>query len=284
MLWVENGVLHSHKEMKNFNNFYDRYLKIRTKNQESRIVLHFRISTHGKVNKTNCHPFFVNDKLGFVHNGIINGVPYSTEYSDTYMFNKAILQKMPSNFIKYEGTLLLIEEFISYSKLVFLDNKNNYTIIGEDKGVWDNGNWFSNTTYKDYDYYDFGGKKVYKKKTTDVFDDEAPERVGNYGQVWGGNNKYLPKSWYSDKPTTIGGATYSNGITKSYSDNHNDFYDDVNEDLDNRKIEFEEPCECCNEMSDVLNFSTVYKMYTCKKCWDEFISEYEGEWDFVPTN
>ena len=277
MLWTENGVLFHHKEMKDFNAFYDKYLQVRQDNEDSRIVLHFRISTHGKVNKTNCHPFLVNDELGFVHNGIISGLPHSKDYSDTYQFNKYILKKMPSDFLKHSGVITLIEEFISYSKLIFLDANNEYTIVGEEKGIWDDGNWFSNSTYRDLGYYDVGGKKVWKTQTT-VFDDE-PVRHGNYGQVWGGNNSYQKsfKGWEKGGKLD-GGASYANGVTRSYADNHKDFYDDAKDVKDSEyswRFEHDEPCECCQNLSDVVKFSETYKLYCCKECWNEFV-ENEG--------
>lgn len=277
MLWTENGVLFSHKEMGNFNKFYDKYLSIREKNEDTKIVLHFRISTHGKVNKTNCHPFKVNNELGFVHNGIISGIPYSNDYSDTYMFNKHILQNMPSDFLNHKGILTLIEEFISYSKLVFLNANNEYTIIGEDKGVWDDGNWFSNSTYKDYGYYDVGGKKVYKGKT-DIFDDE-PVRYGNYGQSWGSNSHKSFKGW--DKVSKMdSSASYSQGITRSYADNHSDFFDTKPEQkpIADWRFQKEEYCECCQNLSPILKFSETYKIYCCTGCWNEFVSDSEGEY------
>ncbi|NDB59608.1 hypothetical protein EB001_14345, partial [bacterium] len=44
----------------------------------------------------------------------------------------------------------LIESRIGYSKLVFLDRHGNHKIMNESKGTWDDGVWFSNTSYKPY--------------------------------------------------------------------------------------------------------------------------------------
>jgi hypothetical protein len=266
MLYIENGKLKVHKEMDSFKNFYDAYLKARENDMTKKIVLHFRISTHGKVNKTNCHPFLVNNDLGFVHNGIISGLPYSADYSDTFMFNKHILKKMPNGFLTHSGIVTMMEEFISYSKLIFLDAQNNSKIVNEEKGLWDDGNWYSNTTYKDLGYYDMGGKKVFKSDS--VFDS---------GSL---NNHKYGKSWIPQTSPTYLGGSYKNGVTHSFSDN-----DDWDLDYSNqqaREVEvFEEDdsCECCRNYSETLKFSQTYRVYCCKECWNEFVSDSEGVWD-----
>jgi len=45
---------------------------------------------------------------------------------------------------------MLIEEYIGYSKLTFLDTSNKLYIYNEDKGEWFEGVWFSNTGHKEY--------------------------------------------------------------------------------------------------------------------------------------
>jgi hypothetical protein len=94
----------------------------------------------------------VNQKLGFVHNGIISQTEVKkSPYSDTYHFNE-ILKKLPANFLYNKGIVTLIEKMIGYSKLAFLDNLGNVTIIGEDLGIWEGDNWFSNTGFEDAKY------------------------------------------------------------------------------------------------------------------------------------
>lgn len=271
MLYIEDDKLKIFKEMTSFKNFYDTYLKVREADMSKKIVLHFRIATHGQVDRANCHPFLVNKRLGFVHNGIISGLPYSSDYSDTYMFNKHILQKMPNGFLQHKGICTLMEEFISYSKLIFLDDKNNSTIIGEEKGDWDDGNWYSNTTYKYSDYYDVGGKKVAKKskKQNSVFDSGSLSKH-NYGASW------LPKT----SPTYLGGS-YSNGVTRSFSDNE-DWDIDYPTEQETRDVsiyEADDSCECCRNLTHHLKFSQTYRVYCCVSCWNEFVSDSEGIWN-----
>ena len=174
ILYINNDKkLSVFKEMTSFDNFYNNYSEIKSKYGKRNIVLHFRISTHGRVNETNCHPFLVDDSIGFVHNGMIYDVPTSTEFSDTYMFNQTILKNLKEGFEYNETILEMIDTFIgSGSKLVFLNDNDDYFIVNEKAGHWHLGCWFSNTSYKQVNsWVDYGGIKKSK--------------VGYSGSSWG---------------------------------------------------------------------------------------------------
>jgi glutamine amidotransferase len=137
-----------HKEIKDFDSFYTYYSNVRAR-INTPIVLHFRITTSGLIDLENCHPFRINDNLAFCHNGIITQTEYKKSmFSDTWHFNEDILKKLPANFLSNPGIVSLINDFIGFSKLAFLDTDNNVTIIGEHRGEKDDGNWYSNTGYK----------------------------------------------------------------------------------------------------------------------------------------
>jgi predicted glutamine amidotransferase len=161
-IWVEDGKLMTYKLLTNgYKKPWQIYRKIRERVPNSYIVLHFRIATSGKVDITNCHPFTVNESLAFVHNGIISGLG-GLHQSDTYEFNQKYLQKLPTQFTENEAIMSLIGTSIGHSKLVFLDETNRPLIVNEDMGHYDeNGNWFSNSTYKDY--YDTYNTSYYSK-------------------------------------------------------------------------------------------------------------------------
>ena len=148
-MYAENKKLHIEKGFFTFQSFYDAFKKHETK----QAVIHFRIKTHGKIDTTNCHPFAVNNAIGFVHNGIISGFG-DANHSDTIGFNQNILQPLVSkwgNLALFQDPIInLIEGRIGYSKLVFLDRHGNHKIMNEGKGQWDDGVWYSNDSYKPY--------------------------------------------------------------------------------------------------------------------------------------
>jgi hypothetical protein len=148
-MYAENKVLHIEKGFFSLKEFYQSYVK----HQDKQAVLHFRIKTHGKIDKTNCHPFAINNSLGFVHNGVISGFG-DTDHSDTIGFNNKVLQPLVhkwGNLALFQDPMKdLIESRIGYSKLIFLDRHGNHNILNEQKGVWDDGVWYSNTSYKPY--------------------------------------------------------------------------------------------------------------------------------------
>ena len=148
-MYAEKKKLHIEKGFFSFQSFYDAFKK----HESKQAVIHFRIKTHGKIDTTNCHPFAINSSIGFVHNGVISGFG-DADHSDTIGFNKGVLQPLVNkwgNLALFQDPIVeLIESRIGYSKLVFLDRHGNHKIMNESKGTWDDGVWFSNTSYKPY--------------------------------------------------------------------------------------------------------------------------------------
>jgi hypothetical protein len=173
LLWNEENKLNVFKTY-DYDEYIDRYNKLRDDKEIGHIVLHFRIATSGYNGEQNLHPFLVNDKLGFVHNGVIRGLG-NKMFSDTYEFND-MLRKFSHNFLTCEMSKYFISEYIGNSKLLFLDADDRYTIINEEMGKWTDGNWYSNDSYKQYnDYKYYGNVKVsntkgYTAKIQDDFD------------------------------------------------------------------------------------------------------------------
>jgi len=171
-MYAENKKLHIEKGFFSFQSFYDAFKK----HENKQAVIHFRIKTHGKIDTTNCHPFAVNNAIGFVHNGIISGFG-DANHSDTIGFNQSILQPLVSkwgNLALFQDPIIdLIEGRIGYSKLVFLDRHGNHKIMNEHKGTWDDGVWYSNDSYKPYvapvTTYDWKDSKYdWKKNVTTI--------------------------------------------------------------------------------------------------------------------
>jgi hypothetical protein len=160
LLWSHKGKIETFKTYKR-KELLKAYYKLRAE-IKTPIVLHFRIATSGHEKYTNLHPFTINEQLGFVHNGILTGLG-NKQHSDTYEFNE-MLKKLPSDFLSCPTTFEFIQNYISTSKLIFLDGNGKATIANERLGSWDdNSNWYSNDSHKyDLDFYYFGNQKVSK--------------------------------------------------------------------------------------------------------------------------
>lgn len=148
-MYAEGGKLTIRKGFMTFDKFMEAYEPHEAKD----CVLHFRIATHGKMDEDNTHPFEVGEELGFVHNGIINNVDTDSnkDLSDTNHFNTQYLQELyqqDKNFIFKPIYNKLIASFIGASKLIFLNNEGQSTLVNGSYGIWDNGIWYSNTSYQ----------------------------------------------------------------------------------------------------------------------------------------
>ena len=262
LLYINNdNKLEVFKEMKDFNRFYDKYIDVRTKYGKRNIVLHFRISTHGKINETNCHPFLVNDNLGFVHNGMIYDVPHSTDFSDTYMFNESILKSFKEGFEYNETILDMLDAFIGNgSKLVFLNDNNHYFIVNEQAGHWNLGCWFSNSSYKQVnDWVDFGGIKKKKQNTS----------TNTYGFHWDVSEKYndysVRREHEHESQYCMNCDMMLYGV-KEMEDGLCAWC--VEEEAINQLEDMTLDCELCDNANGKYNHH--YNAYTCDKC-DEFL-------------
>lgn len=115
---------------------------------QSTFVIHMRIGTSGLKDAANCHPFSINEKAGFAHNGILNSLGDKNR-SDTREFVEDVLCKLPDNFWNDPHIMSKIDECATAasSKFVLLCNTGTYTIFNESAGHWRDGVWFSNYSY-----------------------------------------------------------------------------------------------------------------------------------------
>lgn len=158
-----------------FKKLWQAYRRDLVQNPDSPFVLHFRFATHGKVNKTNCHPFQVG-QVGIVHNGILSDMPPDTEVSDTAMFCKTVLAKLPSGWLYSRAQRVLLEAYSQkhHSKFVFMDQKGNVWIVNEQNGIWCDEIWYSNSSYADLTWkqylknYDWSAKEEPEDEELDM--------------------------------------------------------------------------------------------------------------------
>ena len=119
-------------------------------------VMHFRIGTSGHKTKLCTHPYPVYDKnhvsgttdLAVCHNGVLsNYFPgYNSAINDSLNFTQKVLSKLDPSFIHDADKLMLIEELIGTSKLAFIDNTGDITLLGN--FIEDGGYVYSNSSYK----------------------------------------------------------------------------------------------------------------------------------------
>ena len=194
LLWNAKNKLNVFKTY-DYDEYIDKYNELRDDKEIGNIVLHFRIATSGYKGEHNLHPFLVNDKLGFVHNGVIKGLG-NKQFSDTYEFND-MLKKFNHNFTDCAMTKYFISEYIGYSKLIFLNIDDKYTIINEELGKWADGNWYSNDSYKQYnDFKYYGNAKVYNTPSVGGNKLDAWDRDWDNPNSW----SYTPADIVDDEP------------------------------------------------------------------------------------
>ena len=161
-IFAHVNILKIRKGFFTFEKFWNSYSEAMINYKNPTSIIHFRITTHGKTDYSNCHPFLINKELGFAHNGVISFVDNDNKKSDTSMFNDTILKNLPKDFINNSSIFRLIEESIGSSKLAFLTHDGDYLIANEELGQWKDGVWFSNDSFEACNWYGYKDTYVYQ--------------------------------------------------------------------------------------------------------------------------
>lgn len=168
LMFTDKGKVKIIKGFMNFDKFYEYLMKLDKLHnfKEKSLVMHFRISTGGNIDKGNCHPYPISPRekdlrattitsdLGMVHNGIIS--MYSGKHkvlNDTQMFIKecvSVMKGLKNDFYKNHACMNLLSD-IAKSKLCFLDSDDNIYYVGD--FIDDEGIKYSNSSYLSYWYY-----------------------------------------------------------------------------------------------------------------------------------
>jgi len=113
-------------------------------------LIHFRYATHGGISDENTHPFDLGNGVAFAHNGILSAheSPCANE-SDTRFFARSVLAQRDARQFADTGFLAWLEELVGpHNKLGFLSRSGVWSIVGESRGVWLSGVWYSNTSFQ----------------------------------------------------------------------------------------------------------------------------------------
>lgn len=200
MAWAINGTLHVRKGMFKVEEVLEQYRAIKGKP----CLIHFRKATSGKIDAANCHPFLFNDgKYALIHNGVLSIKCNIDGLSDTAHFVKLVLEPLVKNFnipIDNGSLHYLITTSISGDKMCIMDGTGKTWIINEDKGTWDEGVWYSNTSfryaYTKTDYSSWGRGTGTGGGTQTYF---PGNQTGQSGATSFGRNKNWRKHWEDDE-------------------------------------------------------------------------------------
>lgn len=219
-----------------FDKFYDRYVDINNKYGDVPMLLHFRIATHG-LTPEYLHPFFVSDSVGFVHNGIIDGLG-TRDKSDTAEFAELLSNVLIPTAASLDNPFIeeSIYRFIEdSSKLIFLDSTGEYRIFNEQVGNWVGENWFSNLSHTNKPIkWDAG----YKWNSDYKWDKATAASIYDTDEV---------DDWNSSFSKT-GDAMYP------YKDKRTYGIDDY--DYDARFLDTTYPCEVCGDDAAQVNYES----------------------------
>ena len=198
-MWSHDGFLHYEKGYFSFRSFYRNYRRTENEYPESDFVLHFRIATSGGSGVADCHPFWIKNGVAMVHNGIFTNWSFAnTKESDTALFCKSVLAKLPKGFLFNKAILELIEQYCKQelSKLIIMDGDGTIRIINEKAGIWDKGIWFSNGSYDDnYSNYVYNVASCTNSAVTSGF-------VNIYGKSY--NFKcHICQGWFDHSEVTF---------------------------------------------------------------------------------
>lgn len=148
ILWAKHGKLHSVKETSNFKDFWKIWHDVP---RDAERAVHFRIKTHGLINKDNCHPFFPSANVGLMHNGIIDTNLVNKDWSDTYNFCEYELkpfikayEEANENCLSDKPFANLLTELAAHSRLLLMNKEGQILKINPESWVSRYGCDFSN--------------------------------------------------------------------------------------------------------------------------------------------
>lgn len=131
----------------------DQFLELRSRHIGYDAVYHARITTHGVTALENNHPFIVGDERTIlVHNGMLPiTVARGDSRSDTRIFAENVLPARGLGVLDKAKARRKLEKWMYGSKMVIMstrgDLKQDTYILNESDGIWDQGLWFSNSSY-----------------------------------------------------------------------------------------------------------------------------------------
>lgn len=160
-MYAEGGEVQIVKGLMTLDALYD---AIEAVGSHRKLVIHFRVKTHGAVSQELTHPFWISKgTLAMVHNGVIRPLVNETseKESDTAVFARKLSAAYHNvaMAIKHDFHRDMLEAYIGYSKMVFMDGAGETFILNEHLGEWHENVWYSNDKYKSVRSYTYLGSR-----------------------------------------------------------------------------------------------------------------------------
>ena len=174
-------------------------------NDDRELAIHFRWTTHGHTDLTNCHPYdVVPGYVAMMHNGILHtGNDADKSKSDTWHFIRDYLASPVAEhpaLVHNEKFRDMVAEFIGDNRFVFMDGDGKMSHVNYDQGIEHDGMWFSNTyawrpsrLIPSYQYSTKYSSRYYNKMYSGY----------DYDDTYGGY-KTLPSNSWKDDEEVIG--------------------------------------------------------------------------------
>lgn len=166
-----------------------KFKKALANHMHRKLVMHFRIRTHGDVMPSLTHPFWVvKNGVAMVHNGIIwDFAKKATNHeSDSLLFARDIGRRFGNNTMAALADPQINEGIateIGWSKLVFMDGSGETIFVNEKMGHWKDGVWYSNSGYTTWSWK--GSSTKYGSILMDDVEDEGyGYYTGGYGSLY----------------------------------------------------------------------------------------------------
>lgn len=147
--FVKDGKVQIRKGLMKLKDFNDAFRADEEVNPDSAFLLHFRIRSMGDDGSTNTHPFEI-DGGCLIHNGTLTGTvaEYSKGPSDTKLFAEKFKKDLSFDIIAKHKSAW--DAALGSNKLAMLYDDGRYQIVNESLGLWAEGVWYSNISYKGY--------------------------------------------------------------------------------------------------------------------------------------
>ena len=184
--YCRNGRNYIHKGFFTFAHFWDAFMEANIKKNESALI-HFRVATHGNIDKHTCHPFLITDNYEdmrktnivtsngdiMIHNGMLNFELDDKEISDSMFLAKYLSKYDLSNKANaYMMNIALLNNNKSKMNRVGVLRINNTVEMYGFKEPWEevDGCYFSNKSYQ------IGFSRTYPNYTNSNYVTEADKK------------------------------------------------------------------------------------------------------------